>query len=143
MLHKGKLSNAFETTCKGVEQGCISSPLLFIVILDWVLEIFDIQMKEITWRMNRSLKDMQYADDIVLMHIHRYILSKLDHLYSESMKVSLKINISKTETMKVNSTNSIPFIINSQRIEDIKQFKYLSSVISTDEEALKDINARL
>jgi len=69
MLHKGKLSDTFETTCKGVKQGCILSPLLFIV-LDWILEIFDIQMKEITWRMNRSLEDMEYADDIVLTYTY-------------------------------------------------------------------------
>lgn len=69
--------------------------------------------------------------------------SKLNHLCSELMKASLRINISKTETMRVNSTNSTPFIINSQRIEDVNQFKYLGSVISTDGGALKDINVRL
>lgn len=52
---------------------------------------------------------MEYADDIVLMHIHRHMQSKLNHLCSELMKASLRINISKTEPMRVNSTNSTPF----------------------------------
>ena len=43
----------------------------------------------------------------------------------------------------MNTNNSEPFIINNQQIEEVEEFTYFGSKVSTDGDSGKDIQARL
>jgi hypothetical protein len=64
-LNSGQLKEPFQTILD-VCQGCLLSPLLFLVVLDDVLnEVFSKKAKGISWRLTQTLEDMDYADKIL------------------------------------------------------------------------------
>ena len=63
----GSLSDAFEVK-SGVIQGGILSPLLFIMVIDYVMKrVVRNTNGGIVWGEGRKLVDLDYADDIVLI----------------------------------------------------------------------------
>ena len=65
---------------------------------------FDGKKRGLTWRLQESLEDMQYADDVCLVfHKHEHMQRKLDDLWKESKKAGLKINSPNTEEISVNT----------------------------------------
>jgi exonuclease III len=144
VLHNGQLTESFETV-SGVRQGCILSPLLFLIVLDEVLRrAFSGSRRGIQWRLNEHLEDLDYADDIVLLsHNHRDMQSKTDDLVNEAQKVGLKVNISKTKDLRVNSNTREAFRIGEEMIESVEDFTYLGSKVAADGGGLSDINHRI
>ncbi|XP_071123117.1 uncharacterized protein [Mytilus edulis] len=52
----------------GVRQGCIISPILFLVAIDLVMRKTTSDKKRgITWSMFTTLEDLDFADDIALL----------------------------------------------------------------------------
>ena len=65
----------------------------------------DRKKRGLIWRLQESLKDMKYADDVCLVsHKYEHMQRKLDDLWKESKKAGLEINSSKTEEIRVNTT---------------------------------------
>jgi hypothetical protein len=104
VLHNGQLNTPFETK-SGVRQGCLLSPLLFLVVLDKVLRAsLDGKARGIRWKLTETLEDSDYADDICLLpHSQAHMQSKFNNLCYESKKAGLEINFSKTEELRVNT----------------------------------------
>jgi len=119
VLHEGQLSDSVKTS-SGVRQGCLLSPLLFLLVTDGVLRrALDGKKRGITWRLQESLEDMEYADDVCLVsHRYEHIQRKLDDLWKESKKAGLEINSSKTEEIRVNTIVNQGLRLNG---EDIKR----------------------
>ena len=60
----------FDVT-SGLKQGCMLSPLLFLVAIDWIMrESTKDQSRGIRWRMEHKLDDLDYADDLCLISSH-------------------------------------------------------------------------
>ena len=73
----------------------------------------------LTRRIQESLEDMEYADDVCLVsHKYEHMCRKLDDLWKESKKVGLEINSSKTEEIRVNTIVKQRLRLNG---EDIKR----------------------
>ena len=68
MLPKDKLSELFEVH-SGVRQGCILSPLLFLLVVGDVINaiLLSHRNKGLRWKMNHFLQHLDYADDICLL----------------------------------------------------------------------------
>ena len=64
---EGILGELFEIH-SGVRQGCVLSPLLFAIIMDWVLKRSMEKQAGIKWIDGKDLSDLDFADDIVLLH---------------------------------------------------------------------------
>jgi len=116
----------------------------------------DGKKRGLTWRLQESLEDMEYADDVCLVsHKYEHILvqRKMDDLWKESKKAGLKINSSKTEEIRVNTTVKVKVCVNTivnqgLRLngEDIKRssdFCYLGSTVSENGGTSKEVNARI
>jgi hypothetical protein len=68
VLHEGQLSDPIETS-SGVRQGCLLSPLLFMLFQDAVLRrLLNGKERGITWRLKESLADTEYMQMIYALY---------------------------------------------------------------------------
>ena len=118
----------------GVKQGCILSPFLFCLAIDWIMKRTDIGVKSgIIWTFTESLGDLDFADDISLLaHSYRDIQSKTEKLVRNAAKVGLHVNKDKTKTMRNNCQTADPGKLGEQDIEDVTEFTYLGAKVTKD-----------
>ena len=138
--HEGELTDWFLIT-SGVRQGCILSPLLFLIAIDWLMRRVTKHQRGIQWGLMDVLEDMDFADDISLFsHTQQHMQEKSDSVVHEGKK---KVNSKKTKIMKANCNNNRDIKMNEQSIEEMSDFCYLGSTLSNDGEVLKEINIRI
>nr|KAG5690758.1 hypothetical protein BaRGS_013048 [Batillaria attramentaria] len=67
IAHAGKLSESFEVKT-GVRQGCLLSPFLFFLVIDWIMKATTTGRKNgIQWTLWTQLDDLDFADDLALL----------------------------------------------------------------------------
>ena len=139
--HNGKLSKPVEINT-GVRQGCILSPTLFLVVLDWVMHKAATNTG-IPWKVFQQMEDLDFADDICLLsNTSSKMQTKLNKIAEVSSKVGLKINTKKTKFITVNGNGNPEIQINNQSIEKVDKFCYLGSAISEKGGTDEDIKIR-
>ena len=129
----------------GVRQGCILSPILFLVVIDWVMrQTTSDRPRGIQWTLFSQIEDLDFADDLaVLSSTHRRLQEKTDRLVDFSKSTGLVVNSKKTEVMALSEPPHEPITISGEPLRNVEDFTYLGSVVSTDNAAQKDILARL
>ncbi len=129
----------------GVRQGCIISPIRFLVAIDWITTNTTAdRSRGIQWTLFSQLEDLDFADDLALLSTNQYDMQvKTDRLNNFARQVGLSINTSKTQVMCVNSVPTAPILINDEPLEFVEDFTYLGSLISKDSGASKDIKTSL
>ena len=152
-------SNPF-TSERGVKQGCVLSPTLFLILLDCVMkQANDQSPRGIRWTLNDYLSDIDYADDICLItQTLPHMQEKISKLSEIAESVGLKINIKKTKLMRIrvtkktkktkkttNTTDTIetPLTVNGKLIEEVDSFCYLGSTLTKAKGSEKDIYNRI
>ena len=77
----------------GVRQGCLLSPLLFVMALDWVSrQAFGDNKTGIQFTLLQKLKDVDFADDMVLLSQKiTHTRQKFAALVEQVARVGLKI----------------------------------------------------
>ena len=121
VIHDGRLSEEFAVTT-GVRQGCLLSPLLFLVVLDWVTKTaYANSGKGIQWTLMRKLEDLDFADDLALLsHRLQDMQEKVNSLREASQRVGLRISQEKTKVMSANNRQQVT--IRGVPAEDVKRF---------------------
>ena len=130
----------------GVRQGCILSPILFNITLDYIMRQTTQNARHgIQWTMFSQLEDLDYADDIALLSTNaRHLQQKANVLNENAKKSGLHINMKKTKVMHLNLTEPHPQItIDGEKLEAVDDFTYLGSNISAKNSVQKDISARI
>ena len=130
ITHAGQLSESFEVKT-GVRQGCLLSPFLFLLVIDWIMKITTMGRNNgIQWTPGTQLDDLDFADDLALLsHSHSQMQDKTTRLENVLAGTGLKINRKKTELMKINSTTNTPVTVRGEPIREVDSFFYLGSVI--------------
>ena len=92
---------------------------------------------------DKSLEDLDFADDIVLLSAsHEDLQEKTEKLKFYSEQLGLQINTSKTKIMDyTQKTSSI--ILNNNALEKVSHFSYLGSKITTDGDTNAEIMTRI
>jgi len=138
------LTDAFSVT-KGVKQGFILSPFLFILGIDWVL-------KQVTsgggrgsrWTLTSVLEDLDYADDIALLaHRHQDMQAKTNALITTAGNLGLKINLKKTRHLRMSGRTDESIVVNGEEVDEVDHFTYLGSKVSTSGDVDEEILVRI
>lgn len=115
----------------GVRQGCILSPLLFNLVLDWVLaKAIDDGADGVVVGDGCTVADLDYADDIALLQPDSASMQALlDRMADHAEHVGLKIKPAKTKVIALNSPPP-ELHVYGEAIEVVDAFCYLGSTIS-------------
>ena len=144
VIHDGKLTEPFSVQT-GVRQGCLLSPTIFLIVIDWIMRQSTADQKTgIQWTFMKQLEDLDFADDICLLsHKWQQAQEKLCRVAEEAKKTGLQINIGKTEVMRINNRQEDPVKLDQKDIKEVDKFVYLGSVVSKDGGADEDIKCRI
>ena len=68
---------------------------------------------------------------------------KTTQLEKSAAKLGLSASKAKTKSMRMNTTNTTPIMLQMGNIEDVSSFTYLGSTVSTTGETDDDVKARI
>jgi urease beta subunit len=144
VLHGADTSDEFDVKT-GVRQGCLLSPFLFLLVIDWIMkETTHEKRNGIQWGLLKQLDDLDFADDIALLaHNHQQIQHKTLLLEENAAKTGLKINREKTKTMRLNNKSTDSIRLKSGEIQNVDSFIYLGSVINVHGGTEEDVINRI
>uniref|UniRef100_H3B4N3 Reverse transcriptase domain-containing protein n=1 Tax=Latimeria chalumnae TaxID=7897 RepID=H3B4N3_LATCH len=133
-----------DAVTSGVRQGCILSPFLFLLALDWVMIRTTTEKRGLQWGLPNTLEDIDFADDICLLSQKRELMQeKTDTLSESAQQIGLKVNIKKTKVMKLNVEREGPITCSGEDLEELQQFNYLGSILAADGDIEIEIQRRI
>jgi hypothetical protein len=114
-----------------------------MMVIDWVSKTAYKEPKSMQWTLQTRLEDLDFADDICMLS-HRYqdMQHQVTSLEEIAKQTGLLINRQKTKTMRINTTQTDKLTISDTEVENVEQFTYLGSIISTTGGTNEDIKAR-
>ena len=143
VIHDSELSPPFAVS-SGVRQGCLLSPTIFLMVIDWVMRTTTQVPRGIQWTLTKRLEDLDFADDIALLsHSFQHTQQKTQDLCSTAKQTGLDINIQKTKCPRTNATQNAPIMLEGEQIENVAKFTYLGSVVSDTGKSEEDIRSRI
>ena len=128
----------------GVQQGCIISPMLFLLNIYFVMcQAISDPQHGISWN-TRCLTNLDFTDDLVLLgETTKSLQSMTDNQISTAAKVDLRISTEKTKVVSVREQQPMALKVNQQEAEEVESFTYLRSSISNKGAIEWDISCQL
>ena len=107
---------------KGVHQGCITSPCLFNLYVEYIMQNARLDEAQVGIKIaGRNINNLRYAEDTTLMaESEEELKSLLMKVKEESEKVGLKLNIQKTKIMASGPITS--WEIEGETVETVSDF---------------------
>lgn len=128
----------------GVRQGCVLSPLLFLIATDWIMKRTCTNKQGLLWNFRQYLEDLEFADDVCLITEKlTHMQSKIHDLKINAEEIGLKINLNKSNIMPINPKNAGKVEIAGKEIKKSNEIVYLGSVLENETNCMKDINRRI
>ena len=129
----------------GVGQGSILSPILFLVVIDWIMrQTTSGKPRGLQWTLLSHVEDLDVAEYLEIVSVrHDHLQDKTDRLSRQGKQTGINISTTKIQVMCINNTPIGPITVDGEPLEFVKDFTYLGSLISKDNGSQKDIKARL
>ena len=117
---------------KGVCQGCILSPCLFNLYVEYIMRNAGLEEAQVGIKIaGRNTNNLRYAGNTTLMaECEEELKSLLMKVKEESEKVGLKLNIQKTKIVASGPITS--WEIDGETVETVRDFIFLGSKITSD-----------
>ncbi|VDO56728.1 unnamed protein product [Schistosoma margrebowiei] len=144
IVHGGQLTKSFEMKT-GVRQGCLLSPFLFLLVIDWIMKTSTSEGKHgIQWTSRMQLDDLDFADDLALLsQTQQQMQEKTNSVAAASAAVGLNIHKGQSRILRYNTECTNPITIDGEDLEDLKTFTYLGSIIDEHGGSDADVKARI
>ena len=129
----------------GVKHEYILSPVLLSMAVDWLLRtVTQGKRQGIQLALMTVLDDLDYADNIgPLSSKHQDAQHKVDHLSQTSNTIGLNVNTMKAQVLRKNTRVNDPVIIVGKHLEDVEEFTYFGTKVTTTGDFDKEINTRI
>ncbi|XP_073668552.1 uncharacterized protein [Paramisgurnus dabryanus] len=144
IVHGQQTTEAFGVQT-GVRQGCLLSPFLFLLAIDWIMKMSTEQKRNgIQWTLWKQLDDLDFADDLALLsHTQQQMQEKTSSVAHYSACIGLNIHREKSKVLKVNTSSTSPITLEGAILEEVESFTYLGSIINIQGGTDADIKARI
>ena len=129
----------------GVKQGCVLSPFIWIILMDFVSRSTGKAIGDhgIKWG-GKTLLDLDYADDLSILDESMIKMNEvLAVLQVQGAKIGLKINVKKTKSLRLGISEDEQVTLGNKKIDQVGSFSYLRSIISKDGGSIEDVKSRI
>ena len=114
--------------------------MIFSLVVDWVLNQTMDQPRGLQWTFAKTLEDLNFADDIVLLSQYfKHIQEKSQRLSTVANRTRDKHPENKEHEGQHNYQHTHP----NRRTEDVESFTYLASIISKTGGTDEDIKSKI
>ena len=77
----------------------------------------------IQWTLWNQLGDLDFADDIALLaHKNTQMRDKTNQMQDSAAKLGLPVSKRKTKSIRMNTTNDSPIVLDKEVVEDVSSF---------------------
>ena len=144
VLCDGELTETFQVKT-GVKQGCVLSPFLFSLAVYWIMSKTVGEVRRgIQWTLAKRLEDLDFANDIALLAQRQIDMQgKTDDAGTHAGQIGLEANVPKTKHMRMNSRSTEAIQMYGLPIEEVEEFPYLGSKMTSDGSCDAEIKTRL
>ena len=138
----GKQSKPFHVGV-GLRQGCVLSPLLFIVYMNWIDKCS--QADECATIGNCKISRLLFADDLVLLSSTESGLQRALNSFADACNTAgMKISTAKTEVLHLSrNPDQCVLQVNGATLKQVEKFKYLGVAFTSDGRQDEELDTRI
>ena len=138
----GKQSKPFHVGV-GLRQGCVLSPLLFIVYMNWIDKCS--QADECATIGNCKISLLLFADDLVLLSSTESGLQRALNSFEDACNTAgMKISTAKTEVLHLSrNPDQCVLQVNGATLKQVEKFKYLGVAFTSDGRQHEELDTRI
>ena len=138
----GKQSKPFHVGI-GLRQGCVLSPLLFIVYMNWIDKCS--QADECATIGNCKISRLLFANDLVLLSSTESGLQRALNNFADACNTAgMKISTAKTEVLHLSrNPDQCVLQVNGATLKQVEKFKYLGVAFTSDGRQDEELDTRI